>query len=86
MTTITLRYFSWLREKLHKDREVITLSPETHDIADVLRVLYQRGGDYDILKHNQKILRYARNQQFAKQNDKIKHGDEIAIFPPITGG
>ncbi len=86
---ITLRYFAWVREKLQKERETITLPENTkqpYALSDLLTMLYHRGGAYELLQSNQSLLRYALNQQFANPNHIIKNGDEVAIFPPVTGG
>ncbi|MDI9313525.1 MAG: molybdopterin converting factor subunit 1 [Hydrotalea sp.] len=83
---IQVRYFSWVREKLQKDRETLELPANASRLQDVLATLDQRGGDYALLKKNNGMLRYALNYRLAKPSDQIKNGDEVAIFPPVTGG
>ena len=85
--TIQVRFFGRLREQLQVSQE--TLSAETADaatVADIVATLRKRGGVWNEELDSRRALGFAVGRQFARENSPIKDGDEIAIFPPVTGG
>jgi len=48
--------------------------------------LKTRGPRYETALKNDRVVRVAINQRFAKPDDAIAPGDEVAVFPPVTGG
>ncbi|MBF0188111.1 MAG: molybdenum cofactor guanylyltransferase [Magnetococcales bacterium] len=81
----TLLYFAWIREKIGTASEQITLPDEVDTVAALMGFLRGRGDRYaDALKGEQ--IRVAVNQVHAQPDDRIGNGDEIAIFPPVSGG
>jgi sulfur-carrier protein len=78
-----LLYFAWVREQMGKDGETIPLPGGVATVADLLGWLTQRG---DTVFVETDRLRVAVNQTFASLDTAIASGDEIAIFPPVTGG
>ncbi|MGE0558790.1 MAG: molybdopterin converting factor subunit 1 [Burkholderiales bacterium] len=83
---ITLLYFARLREALGSGREQIAL-PAGVDTLGALRAhLAQRGGAWAIEMGEGRNLRAAVNQDVAAADVPLKDGDEVAFFPPVTGG
>jgi molybdopterin synthase sulfur carrier subunit len=83
---IRVLYFASLREKLGKDVEEIDLPAGVATVAGLRTHLQSRGGAWaDALAEN-KLLRTALNQDMMQAGASIKAGDEIAFFPPVTGG
>jgi len=82
---ITVLYFARLREALGTGSEQMALPTNVRSI-DALRVhLIARGGVWaDELE--KKAIRAAINQTMASGDASIADGDEIAFFPPVTGG
>jgi molybdopterin synthase sulfur carrier subunit len=84
---ITVLYFARFREKLGRDRETLPLpsaSPVTVQV--LLDELVARGGVWsDVLGCERGVL-VAVNQQMAQRDSLLREGDEIALFPPVTGG
>ena len=79
-------YFSWLREKIGIAEEE-ALPPETvTTVAGVLEWLKGRGGGYEDALNDLSLVRVAVNQSHAKFEDPVTPEDEIALFPPVTGG
>ena len=78
-----LLYFAWVRERMGKDGETIPLPDEVTTVADLLTWLTRRG---DAVFAETDRLRVAVNQVFASLDTPIAAGDEVAIFPPVTGG
>lgn len=82
---IKLLYFASLREKLGTAGESIELPGGVTDVGGVLNLLAQRGGEWATLA-SVKNLKSAVNQEMARNTTPVKAGDEVAFFPPVTGG
>ena len=78
-----LLYFAWVRERMGKDGETIPLPDEVTTVVELLTWLTRRGGA--VFAETDR-LRVAVNQVFASLDTPIAAGDEVAIFPPVTGG
>ena len=74
---ITVKYFASLREHLGKAEELLTLS----DATPISEVWENVSGE----KSSDNIL-MAINMEYVKSNAIVKEGDELAFFPPVTGG
>ncbi|MFJ7883692.1 MoaD/ThiS family protein [Pseudomonas sp. NPDC096917] len=80
--TLTVHFYARYRETLGLDSEKIE---GVFSSVDQLRVhLLQRGGDWSVLAELN--LMCARNQELCKLNEPLSDGDEVAFFPPVTGG
>ena len=82
---IKILYFASLREKLGTSGESIELPAGVNDVGGVLATLAARGGEWASLA-SVKNLKSAVNQDMARHESPVKDGDEIAFFPPVTGG
>ncbi len=83
---ITVRYFASIREKLGCADETLELPAGVDSVQDLLEYLkQQRGPAWEAGLKNSAVL-VAINQSVAKLSAAIKDGDEIAFFPPVTGG
>ena len=83
---VKILYFASVREKLGNDAEDIDLPAGVATVAGLRSHLRSRGGAWaDALAEN-KLLRTAVNQDMAPPAAAIKAGDEVAFFPPVTGG
>ncbi len=83
---ITILYFAWLRERTGTAQEELVLPPGVRTIADLVDVLAARGDGHAAAFRNRRVLRCALNQEFADPSAVIQPGDEVAFFPPVTGG
>tara|TARA_R100000935_G_scaffold9060_2_gene18689 strand:+ start:359 stop:619 length:261 start_codon:yes stop_codon:yes gene_type:complete len=82
--TLTVRFFARLREEL--DTGELTLPADKAQTAgDLLASLASRGGPWAQLQGSQSVM-IAINQAMAKPATPVKAGDEVAFFPPVTGG
>ncbi|MBV9784498.1 MAG: molybdopterin converting factor subunit 1 [Acidisphaera sp.] len=81
-----LLYFAWLRERVGKAEEVITLPEGVGTVGDLLAWLRGRGPGYAAALANARTVRCAVNQDFAGPETPVRAGDEVAFFPPVTGG
>ncbi|MDI9246481.1 molybdopterin converting factor subunit 1 [Marinobacter sp. CHS3-4] len=81
---LTVRFFARLREELGV--EELTLPTEADLTAGrILEQLASRGGAWTQLKGSQPVM-IAVNQTMAKESTAVGAGDEVAFFPPVTGG
>lgn len=81
---ITIRFFARLRESLNTDSLTLPITPGTTAGA-LLQTLAQRGGAWEELTASQPVM-IAVNQTMAKPETALHDRDEVAFFPPVTGG
>jgi sulfur-carrier protein len=82
--TIKVLYFASLREQVGTHGEDLDASPTT--VAGLRTLLMARGGAWQSALAQGKALRVAVNQEVAQPTTPVKPGDEVAFFPPVTGG
>jgi len=84
---VTLLYFASLRESLGVAREQVALPPSgTPTVSTLLDSLRSRDARFTEAFAPGKRWRVAVNQQMADLATPLRPGDEIAFFPPVTGG
>jgi sulfur-carrier protein len=83
---VKLLYFAWLRGRIGHAEEVLALPAGVCDVAGLLDWLRARGGNYTEALRNLEIIRVAVNHQYVGPEHPIRDGDEVALFPPVTGG
>jgi molybdopterin synthase sulfur carrier subunit len=82
---IRVLYFASFRERLNIDSEQV--QPEgIGDVASLLRLLRQREGVWSEIFAEDQIVMMAVNQEMVDLYAPVKDGDEVALFPPVTGG
>ncbi len=82
---IQLLFFAGLRETLGVASETLDVPDNISTIAALRALLAARGEPWAVLM-SRKNLRTAVNQSMAKDDTAFHPGDEIAFFPPVTGG
>jgi molybdopterin synthase sulfur carrier subunit len=83
---ITVLYFARLRETLGRSSEQITLPAGVRDLEGLRAILVARGGVWEQELAPHKPVRAAVNQTMAVGDAQVADGDEVAFFPPVTGG
>lgn len=79
-------YFAWLRQRVGAGEENIELPADVTDVAGLIDWLKTRGPNYAEALRDVSAIRVAVNQEFAGLDAAITAGDEVALFPPMTGG
>ncbi|MNM35513.1 Molybdopterin synthase sulfur carrier subunit [compost metagenome] len=80
---VKVMYFARYRELLGVDAERV--EGEFKVIEDVRQALLGKGGQYQVLLAEQNLM-CARNEELCKLDEPLEEGDEVAFFPPVTGG
>lgn len=83
---IRVLFFARLREQLGIDRDEIQLPPGIATAGDLLGHLRARGEPWTAVLAPGESLMIAVNQEMARPDTSIQDGDEVAFFPPVTGG
>ena len=79
-----IKYFAWIKEITLCDEENLN-DNKINDIENLKLFLINK---YPNLKKHiqQKILRFAINKEYISNNSNLKNDDEVAVFPPVSGG
>jgi molybdopterin synthase sulfur carrier subunit len=83
---VTVLYFARLRETLGQGSEQIALPASVRDLEGLRALLMARGGPWEQELAPGKPVRAAVNQAMAIGDTQVADGDEVAFFPPVTGG
>ena len=81
-----LLYFAWLKTMTGVAEEEVAPPAEVTTVAELLTWLKTRGPGYAEALDDLSALRVAVNQEYARPGDPVAPGDEVALFPPVTGG
>jgi molybdopterin synthase sulfur carrier subunit len=83
---VKLLYFAWLRARIGCAEEEVELPSGVQDVAGLLGWLQSRGGRYAEALQNLSVVQVAVNKEYVGREHPLREGDEVAIFPPVTGG
>ena len=81
-----LLYFAWLRARIGRAEEEVNLPLEVRDVAGLLDWLKTRGPRYAEALRDLSVVRVAVNHDYVGREHPVRDGDEVALFPPVTGG
>ncbi|WP_426958565.1 molybdopterin converting factor subunit 1 [Muricoccus radiodurans] len=79
-------YFAWLRQRVGIGEEEVSPPPEVRDVGGLVRWLSARGPGHAAAFADPAQVRMAVNQEFCGPDHPVRAGDEVAFFPPVTGG
>ena len=79
-----IKYFAWIRDITNLNEELLN----SNEIKNLDHLKMHIISKYpDLKKHlDQQILRFAVNQEYIVENIDLNKDDEIAVFPPVSGG
>jgi molybdopterin synthase sulfur carrier subunit len=83
---VKVLYFAWLRQTIGIDEEDVDPPASVTDVDGLIAWLKARGGSYAKALEDPSMVRVAVNQEYVKGDHSIAAGDEVALFPPVTGG
>ena len=79
-------YFAWLRTKIGVAQEQVEPPPEVRDVGALVEWLKTRGPKYAEALANTAVVKVAVNQEHVPFDHPLSATDEVALFPPVTGG
>lgn len=79
-------FFAWLRDKAGVGEIDIDLPPGVADVGGLMEFLKGEGDGYREALADLATVRAAVNQEHVQFDHPLKEGDEVAFFPPVTGG
>jgi molybdopterin synthase sulfur carrier subunit len=83
---VKVLYFASLRERLGTPLEEVEIPDAASTVAGLRMHLMKRGGAWTEVLADMKVVRVAVNHDMAAANAPLNPGDEVAFFPPVTGG
>jgi molybdopterin converting factor subunit 1 len=86
MAPLKILYFAWLRERTGRAEEEIALPDGVGSVGELMAWLRARDAAHAAAFVNPRVIRAAVNHVFAGPDTALVAGDEVAFFPPVTGG
>lgn len=83
---LTILYFAWLRERTGVSQESVAPPAGVGTVGELVTWLAKRSPGHASAFANRRTVRCAVNQEFADPVTRVGPGDEVAFFPPVTGG
>ena len=86
VVTVRLVYLARLREAFGRREESLSLPKDRCSVAAILTLLRERGGAFAAELASGRAVRVAVNHAMSAPDAVVRDGDEVALFPPVTGG
>ncbi len=83
---MVVKYFSWIKEHIGKSEEQIDLPSNITNVNQLINYLNEIDEKYNIIFEKKELIKIAVNKTYSSFDNKISNSDEIAFFPPVTGG
>ena len=81
-----IKYFSWIREHVGKSEENFDLPSDITTINELIDHLNNINDKYKHAFAKRSLIKIAINKTYSPIEAKINNNDEVAFFPPVTGG
>ena len=83
---MVVKYFSWIKEHIGKSEEQIDLPNHITNVNQLINYLNGIDKRYYIIFEKKELIKIAVNKTYSSFDTNISNSDEIAFFPPVTGG
>ena len=83
---MNILYFAWLKTRTGTAEEAVTPPAEVASVADLIAWLKDKSPGHAEAFANMDVVRVAVNQEYVDLDHPVAAGDEVAFFPPVTGG
>ena len=81
-----IKYFSWIKEHVGKSEEQIELPDHINNVNELINYLNALDKKYSFFLEKKKLIKIAVNKTYSSFDTNISNNDEVAFFPPVTGG
>lgn len=81
-----IKYFSWVKDQIGIDSENLVINEKINTVTDLINHLKSRNESYSKAFDDISVIRCAVNMEVTDLEQTISDNDEIAFFPPMTGG
>ena len=81
-----IKYFSWIKEHVGKSEEIIVLPDHINNVNELINYLNELDKKYSLILEKKNLIKIAVNKTYSSFDTNISNNDEIAFFPPVTGG
>ena len=81
-----LLYFAWVRTNIGKAEEEVAAPAHVQTVEDLLDWLATLGPHYAAALDRRNVVKVAVNHEYVEHDHPVRPDDEIALFPPVTGG
>lgn len=79
-------YFAWVRDNIGNSQEEIFCPKNVKTIGQLAEYLKRQSDGHARAFEDMSVIRAAINHQFVDHDTKVLDSDEVAFFPPVTGG
>ena len=83
---MVIKYFSWIKEHMGKSEEQVTIPSDIANVDQLINYLNEKDTKYNLLFEKKELIKIAVNKTYSSFDTKVSNSDEIAFFPPVTGG
>ena len=83
---MVIKYFSWVKELAETSEEQIELPDNIKNVEGLIKFLIKKNKKYEKIFVRNNTIKIAVNKVYTSPSSKITNNDEIAFFPPVTGG
>lgn len=84
--SLNIVYFAWVKERIGRGEETIEIPENVASVTDLLNHLTELDSSYQHAFSEPQKLRFALDQEFVQIDALLADRQELAIFPPVTGG
>ena len=83
---MVIKYFSWVRDLAETSEENVQLPVNVKNVDGLIKFLIKKNKRYEKIFVRKNTVKVAVNKIYASSSSKINNNDEVAFFPPVTGG
>jgi molybdopterin synthase sulfur carrier subunit len=83
---MVIKYFSWIKEHIGKSEEQFELPKHINNVNELINYLNEIDEKYKLIFEKKEIIKIAVNKTYSSFDTNVSNSDEIAFFPPVTGG
>ncbi len=84
--SLSIRYFAWIREHTGTAMETVAFPDNVACVGDLVPHLTAMSQGHALALKNMRAVRVAVNRTYGDLDTPVAAGDEVAFFPPVTGG